>query len=223
MTPPTTSPPAFNPFADTATTDDGFVEVYLPSGAPLEVLNEAEAAYCQERCTAYTSQFRFENVSDLAILDQIIGFELIVHRLQKFVLRGTDFNGKKIDEKDLTDRAKSMSIEIRQLKKHLGIDKLQRDRSRGEGSLHLRWENLLQRAGTFGVMRDQQTAKAIELAFQAIALVDTHKNMNDDERTEFHMHTVDIVDWLDGIFRDEFNAIDAAYREGHQKMWVRNQ
>ena len=110
------------------------------------------------------------------------------------------------------------SNEIRQTKKMLGIDKKSRE---GEGQTVADYiENLRQRAKEFGVMRNDQAAKAIELFQELSAFIMLHDNTDDVERKEQHCNQEDIINWIREIAIPEFNEIDAKFRETSQKYWI---
>lgn len=225
------APAPFNPFAAVEPTveeaaDANFIFVDLPSGTPFPVLNEAEAEHLKRRVAEYLDQFQFNNVSDIAVLDAIVTNELIMFRDATWASRRQDYNGKPIDaatEAKLRQSVKELSAECRQLRKNVGIDKVARDRARGEGSIHQRWQNVCDRAERFGIHRNEQSAKAIELAMQGISLIDYFKNCTPDERDLLHMNEADIIEWFDTVFRPEFLALDEYFREHEQKLWVRDQ
>ncbi len=81
-------------------------------------------------------------------------------------------------------------------------------------------ENLRQRAKEFGVMRNDQAAKAIELFQELSAFITLHDNTDDVERKEQHCNQEDIIEWIREVAIPEFNEIDAKFRETSQKYWI---
>lgn len=202
---------------------DDEIIVTLPSGAPFPVLNEDEEQFLNDKMGMYTSTFKFENVSDLGELDRVITFELLVYRYGVWLGRRADYDGKPVDERDLRKDLKDASLELRQVKKALGIDKVTRDKERGEGSLHEYKQKLLQRAKQLGIHREHQLDFALELMNQTIGLLNRHKNATPEEQREFRCSESDLIDWMWTVMKPEFEAIDAHFRANTQRYWVQEQ
>lgn len=214
----------FEPFKTPAsmTTASGqeLFQVELPSGALIGVPTEEEAAHLTLTVERYQDQYALENVSDLAEVDRCLCLELQMHRNQVWLARRSDYDGKAVDENALQQRSKESSAEIRQIKKTLGIDKVARDRQTGRGSTHQYISDLLGRARRFGLMRNQQAAKSIELAMELISLVTVHRNANEKERRMLRCTEDDIIEWIETVFTPEFMAIDEYFREHDQSTYI---
>ncbi len=200
---------------------DGMVGVLLPSGAMFPVHQE-EVAYIQDRAKRYLDENHFSNVSDFQDVDRMLIMEMICFRWGTWISRQKDYWGDAVDEDKLQQSLKAHSVELRQLKKQLGIDKVARDRAKGEDSVPAYINNLLRRAKEFGVHRESQLAKALELFQELKALVTLHLNSDEVERAEMHTQLEDILDWLVNIAIPEFDRIDAHFRQNQQRMWVRS-
>lgn len=200
--------------------DEG-VQVTLPSGATFRVLTITEQEYMEERVRRYQDDNHFVNVSDIQDVDRMVILELFVHRWAIWLSFGKDYFNDPVNEKDLASQIASYSHEVRQLKKNLGVDKVARDRARGDDSWPKYHERLLQRAREFGYMRNAQFAKTIELFQQLIAILTLHDNCDDIERREQHVTQDDVFDWLRKIAIPEFEAIDADFIETQQRLWIR--
>jgi len=196
------------------------VEIKLPSGAVFPVHAE-EVAYVQDRAARYLGENHFTNISDIQDVDRMLIMEMICFRWGTWISRTKDYWGDPVDEDKLQQSLKAHSTELRQLKKQLGIDKVARDRAKGEDSVPAYINNLLRRAKEFGVHRQEQSAKAIELFQQLRALVTLHMNADEVERQEMHIQEHDILDWLLTIAFPEFEEIDAHFRKHQQQTWVR--
>lgn len=201
--------------------DDGMVSVVLPSGASFPVHKE-EVAYIKDRASRYLSENHFANVSDLQDVDRMLIMELICFRWGTWISRQKDYWGDVVDLDELQQSLKTHSQELRQLKKGLGIDKVSRDKARGEDSVPAYINNLLQRAKEFGVHREKQLDKGLELFNQLSALVTLHKNCTPDERQEMNVELEDIYDWLVSIAIPEYEAIDQHFRTHQQRVWIRS-
>lgn len=201
---------------------ENMVLVQLPSSAPFPV-HEEEVAYFQQRVHLYVTEFRFLNISDLQDVDRMTILELMVYRWGQWLTRGKDYFGDPVDLNETQKQFKEYSNELRQLKKLLGIDKLARDKAKGDDSVSAYIASLQRRAKEFGVMREAQLGKALELFQQMSALVTLHKNCDELERREQHITTDDLIEWLRDIAIPEFEQIDAYFRTHSQKMWIRSQ
>jgi hypothetical protein len=115
------------------------------------------------------------------------------------------------------------STELRQLKKQLGLDKATRDKEKGDDSIPNYLQNLLIRAREFGVMREKQLDKALELFQQLRALVTLYQNCDEVERRELNVTVDDLMEWMTTIAFPEFEAVDAYFREHQQRLWIRKQ
>jgi len=193
--------------------------VYLPTGSPFPALNHGEADYLTRLIEAYT-EMRFEHISDLAELDRLIQTELLAYRWGTWLGLGEDYEGKKLDPK-LEEKQQKASTEIRQIKAKLGIDKVARDRARGEGSVHQRMTSLLQRAKAFNLHRCNQVERALELQNELISLTQLHMNLKEhpDEQKEMRVTAEDLVEWVWTRLKPEFQEIDEHWRTHEQSIW----
>jgi hypothetical protein len=196
------------------------VQVRFPSGMSFPV-HEQEVDYITERARLYLAQNHFPNISDLQDVDRMLVLEMMVFRWGSWLSRQKDWWNDAIDDDKLQKALNAYSTELRQLKKQLGLDKATRDRERGEDSLASYIQSLQTRAREFGVMRESQLAKGLELFHQLKALVTLHLNCDEQERREMHLTQDDVFEWITEIAFPEFDEIDAYFRENVQKMWVR--
>lgn len=205
----------------TASSND-LVPVTLPSGGKFWVYRR-EATYLEDRVQRYQQDNAFTNVSDLQTLDMILTLELLCWRWANFISQQTDYHGDPIDEKEINASMKSHSTELRQLKSALGIDKVTRDKQRGEDSIAEYVKQLGIRAKAFGVMRERQHDAGMEMFHELMAKVELMDNANDAERKEFAVRPDDIFAWLREEAFPKFREIDEHFRENDQKTWVRRQ
>lgn len=202
--------------------DDDLKPVRTPSGGTFWVY-EREMNYYQDRAKRYLSDNHFQNVSDLQDLDRVLQGELMCWRWGIWLSQQKDYWGDPVDEQSLQKQIKENSTELRQLKSSLGIDKVTRDKQRGEDSVSKYIENLKIRAKEFGINREKMLDKGLELFQQMSALVTLHDNCTDDERREMHVTTEDLIEWLRSTAIPEFTAIDLYFREHTQRLWIRDQ
>lgn len=199
------------------------VGVSLPSGAPFEVIGDEEADYIEDLSQQYLSAFEFSNVSDVQDLDRVVAMEVQTYRWARYMARGVDYNGIRVDGVDLQKRIKEFSGEIRQLKKALGIDAATREKARGEGSLPAYLALLREKARVFGVHREHQLDRALELWHQLMSVVMVYNNaVDEDERRLIHHTAEDILSWVTDVAAPEFREIDEYFRSNSQKYWVQD-
>lgn len=201
--------------------EDG-LPVTLPSGVVFYVLTSSEVDYVKDRVKRYLTDNKFSNVADLQTLDQVITLETLVFRWSLWLSRQKDYWDDDIDEKSFRSSVNDYVGEIRQIKKSLGIDKVARDKAKGEDSVHEYLANLRERAMAFGVHRDNQTAKAIELFQQLKMLLTLSENCDAIEQREMHCTPDDVMEWIKTVAIPEFDQIDAYFRETNQRTWVRS-
>ena len=202
--------------------EDGLNPVMLPSGSKFFV-HKGEVQYFNDRVQRYQADNHFTNMSDLQDLDRLIVTELLVWRWGMWVSQKRDYWGDPIDENQWQKAIKDHSAEIRQLKKSLGLDKETRDKQKGEGSFEEYLKNLRMRAKEFGVMRNEQACKAIELFQQLKSLVILHNNCDEQERAEQHIRLEDLLDWIENTAIPEFDEIDEKFRQTSQRYWIAKQ
>lgn len=201
---------------------EGGFPVELPSGGTIYVLTDKEREWLESNIQRYFEDNHFKNVTDLLDIDKLVSFELLVFRWNLWLGRGEDYFGDDIVPKDLADTAKSLSIEIRQLKHQLGLDKLTRDRLTGDDSVSARWANILERAKEFGYKRNEEAAKAIESMHRVAALITYYENLDEHERRQFHMEIDDLIEVIKEEVA-EFRQIDDEFRANRQRYWIKSQ
>jgi hypothetical protein len=193
--------------------------VITPSGAEMKLLTEAEKANYEQVSKRYTSDNIFTNISDLQELDRILTMETLCYRWSQWLLEEKDYYGDPVNVADLKKNIEDYSKEVRLVKKALGIDKATREKDHGETVADY-INSLRLRAKEFGIVRNEQAVKAITLWQELIGIVTFHLNCSPDERDEFKAHEKDVIAWINSKM-DEFNEIDAKFRETSQKYWVR--
>jgi hypothetical protein len=199
------------------------LRVQLPSGAGFVVLTPEEKKYLEERVARYLHDNHFVNVSDYQDVDRLVTFELFVYRWSLWLSYGSDYFGDDIETRALSSQIEAYAQEVRLLKKNLGIDKPARDKARGDDSVVSYLSKLRERAREFGVMRNDQFDKALELFQQLHALIGFYDRCDEIERRENHATADDIFDWLRTVCLPEFDRIDDLFRKNQQKYWVRSQ
>lgn len=202
--------------------DEDLVPVKTPSGSMFWVYGR-ESKYWNDRVNKYLTDNHFTNIADLQVLDRIIMLELFCWRYGVWQSQQEDYWHEPVDEPQLGKQIKEASSELRLLTATLGIDKVSRDKVRGEDSVSRYIQNLGIRAEEFGVMREDQLAKALELFADMKSRVNLYDQCTPDERREMQCDWEHIMDWLRTVAVPEFDKIDEHFRKNKQKFWIRDQ
>jgi hypothetical protein len=198
---------------------DTSVVVEGASGAEFTVWNDDESEWFTNNLGRYLSEYEFGNVSDLQDLDRLLGLELLSYRYSSWMLKGVDYDGSIFDEKAVRDHKGKIDQEIRLVKASMGMDRKGRVSDEQQSTADF-IRSLLQRAREFGVHRDEQIAKALDLMSEVQKLVGLHDRSDEEERHQLQVEAEHIVDWLRTTAIPEYQAIDAAFRK-NQKLWIR--
>lgn len=197
------------------------MKVIGASGAEFEVLHEMEIDYWNSAREKYLDQFKFENISDLQDLDRVLVGEVLCFRWGSWLMRETDYDGRSIEE--LTDKLKKQKIEqekeTRILKEKMGLNRAHRQDSEQQ-SIAEYLQAILKRAKEFGVHRDEQIAKAIDLLMETFTQVGLYYRSDEEERAHLKVNPEDIMHWLWTVAKPEFDAIDEAFRK-NQVLWIK--
>lgn len=193
--------------------------VATPSGGSLPLQTAEEADWYEQRRDLYLSQNRLTNVSDLLDLDRLLQLEIMVHRWGQWMSQGFDYEGTLQDLTGLQKQIREYSKEIRDVKASLKIDKVSRDRERGE-SLADYTTRLLERAKIFGVHRNRQYEVAVNLLYELRSQVMMYDRCDDEERRELGLSLESIVEWIRDSVIVRWDEIDEEFRQ-NQKIWVR--
>lgn len=211
---------AKTPSADVSEHDDELKPIMLPSGGMFWAYDR-EVAYFNERVKKYLKDNHFSNMADLATLDQVLMLEMLVWRWTTWVSQQKDYWDEPINEAGTAKSIKEISGELRQLKTSLGIDKVSRDKQRGEDSVVKYIENLRLRAREFGINREKQLDVALELFNEVKARITLYFNCTPDERQELECTAEQLMEWLRDDVIPTYNKVDEHFRQNKQRLWVR--
>lgn len=196
------------------------VDVEGVSGARFSVMGQAEADWFESNLNRYLDEYKFDNIADLQDLDRLLGLELLSYRYASFLIRGTNYLGEVIDEKAIRDHKDKIDREIRQIKgDHMGMGRKGRMTSEQESTADY-LSDLLRRAREFGVHRDNQIAKAIDLLMEIKKLVGLHYRTDEEEQFQLGVSADQILQWINDVAVVEYEKIDAAFRK-NQRLWLR--
>lgn len=194
--------------------------VVSPTGSDFNLQTEGEANWYERQRNRYLADNRFTNVSDMEDLSRLLTLEIMVYRWTTWLTQGFDYIAGRINEGELKTNIKDYSVEIRQVKASLGIDRLTRERDKGE-SVGDYIATLTQRAKEFGVHRDDQYAKSVTYIWELISMIRTHDRCNDAERRELDLTVDSIIDWIRKTVMPEWDGLNDAFRK-NQKVWIKD-
>lgn len=196
------------------------ITVATPTGTTSPVMNQDEADFYNGQCHRYMSQFLFTNVADLADLSRVLFYELQMHRLSHWAATGTDYDGVPVDAGQTRRAIKEYGDALSKVKNDLGMTKAQRDKEKEQdtGAYLVR---LKQRAREFGIHRETQLRKALQLMNDLSYIVGSYDRSDQVERDKLGFSTEkDILDWIRETMLPEFIAVDDHFRQNHQRMWL---
>lgn len=194
--------------------------VSTPSGGQINLQTPEEADWYDQRRDQYLQQNMLPNVSDLLDLDRLLQLEVMVFRWGQWISQGFDYMQTLVDAQDLQKHIREYSREIRELKTALGIDKVTRDKEKGE-SVPDYLTTLLDRAKVFGYHRNKQYETAVTLMYQLRSMLLTYDRCDEIERNELDLSPDTIMDWIRTKMFSEWDALDQDFRD-NQKIWVRD-
>ncbi len=200
--------------------EDAFVVVEGASGTRFHLLNMEEGTWFELSLDRYTEQYHFENIADLQDLDRLLGLELLSYRYANWLLRESDYDGNPFDDKAVREHKDKVDKEIRGIKQHMGIGRKTRVESESQ-SVSDYLGDLLGRAAEFGIHRDEQNAKILNLFMELKKLVGLHERTDEEERKELGVSLDDILIWIVEVAIPEFDALDDHFRV-NQRMWIKD-
>lgn len=194
------------------------IKVKGVAGSEYKVFNKDEAKWFKENLKRYQEEYRFDNVSDLQDLDRLMVMELLAYRYGSWLSQGADYDGMIFDEKAVRDHKQKTDQEIRLHKASMGMARKARVESEQQSTGdYLR--NLLRRAEEFGVHRDAQIAKSIDVLMELKKLIGLHEKCDEEERKHLGVELEDIFEWIRDIAIPEYEKIDDAFRK-NQVLWI---
>lgn len=199
-------------------------KVRTTTGQDIELQTLAEQKFYVGARDKYMTENKFTVASDLRALDRLLLLETQFYRWQWQLAAGVDYDLAHLeaaDEAALRRSIKETAIQISQIQTDLGLTKAQRDKD-DEDSVGAYLVKLRQRAKEFGVHRERQLGRALELLNETFALAGAYKRSNAKERTKLGFESAeDIVDWLIEVAQPRYEEVDAHFRENTQKFWAR--
>lgn len=187
-----------------------------PSGSVMPLLSSAEVEFYNDKADKYQQDYGFTDASDLLELDRLLVLELMAFRWSFWLLQGgVDYDN--IPAMNLEKNLKEYSMEIRNMKTLLGIDKKNRDSNKAS-SLGEYLKHLLLRAEEFGIHRNEQIIAYFDGWNELVGKVTLYFNSTEEERIQFNNRDIDVLEWI--VEKDkEINKIDKAFLE-EQRYWI---
>jgi hypothetical protein len=197
------------------------VEVVTPAGQTIRVLGDIEKDFYVGTAKHYTDENEFTHASDLLDLDRLLFYELTIFRVTYWLAQGVDYDGFSIDPVKLQRNLRETADQLSKVKTDLGLTKSARDKAQAE-DVGTYIQELKQRAREFGVHRENQLGKGIELCKQLFSIVGAFERADAIERAKLGFEDeAAIIEWISQTMKPEFDAVDDYFRANHQRYWVR--
>lgn len=194
--------------------------VESPTGSPLHLQTEGEATWYEKQRDQYLQHNRFVNISDLEDLSRLLTLEIMSYRWTTWLTQGFDYLAGRVNENELKNAIKEYSTEIRLVKASLGIDRVTREKDKGE-TVGDYIAELLKRAKEFGVHRNNQYEKAVTLIWELVSMVQTYDRCDEQERRELDLSHEAIMDWIRTRLVNDWDTLNNEFRQ-QQKVWIGN-
>lgn len=199
------------------------------TGQTVRLLHDRERVFYEEARDRYLADYSFTLANDSRTLDRLLSLEVTSFRYQWYTLAGLDYDGTLLiakEESDYRRAIKEIQVQISDIQKDLGVSKAERDKASTADSVGSYITELLQRAKQFGLMRNQQADRSLELTHELFSMVGAFLRSNENERRKLGIETPDVIlEWIWDHMRPEFEEIDRAFRQDGpdaQKVWVRS-
>jgi hypothetical protein len=197
-------------------------KVKLASGKLLTVLNEAERDWFNRSRDDYLKQAKFTEHTDLMDLDRLLALELMIYRWTVWIAAGIDYDENATDDRELQRNIKLYSDQITKVKESMTLSKKARDDRAKAGNFADYLTDLKARAKEFGIHRETQLDKALELLNELFAVVSSFERSDNEEREKMGFpDEASVLAWIIETARPEYEAIDAHFRANQQRYWVR--
>lgn len=197
-------------------------KVKLVSGRIINVLTQAEKSWFESSRDLYLQQTRFTENTDKMDLDRLLSLELMVYRWTNHLASGLDYEDQAIDESSLQRDLKLYSDQITKVKESMGLTKKARDDKAKQGNFADYLTELKSRAKEFGLHREEQLDKALELFNELSAVVQSFDRADTEEREKMGFRDADeVLKWIRDTALPEYRAVDDYFRANQHRYWVR--
>lgn len=194
------------------------------SGQQLSLQTKTEQTFYQQARDKYLAENQFTAASDMRALDRLLLMEVQVFRWQWQLAAGVNYELEFLEPRDeaaLQKALKETGPMISALQNDLGLTKNQREKDKHD-SVGAYLTQLKISAKAFGVMREKQLGKAIELTKELFNVAGAYKRSNDKERSKLGFESAeDVVDWVLEVMKPQFDEVDEHFRQNDQRFWLR--
>jgi hypothetical protein len=195
--------------------------VQTPGAQIIHVLGAEEQGYYNSQSAKYQQEFAFTNVSDLADLDQLLFLETQMYRFSRWLGTGKDYDGIDVDINATRRALKETADLVGKVKSGLGMTKSQRDKETESVSSYI--VTLKQRAKEFGVHREKQLGRSLELINELFSIVGSFDRADQIEREKLgYPDEQAILDWIRTYMRPKYDEVDAYFRQHQQRNWLKD-
>ena len=199
--------------------------IKTPTGREISLLHRQEKNLYENAVAKYLDEYTFTAANDLRTLERLLLLEVQMHRAQWYLAAGMDYDGVDLDAKEETElrrTVKDVGAQITEIQRDLGVTKAQRDKQDID-SVGGYIKQLQQAAKAHGVKREKELGKAIELCKELFALCGAYQRSDEAERKKLGIDSPDdIVEWVLGYMKAEFDAVDEHFRQHEQRFWIRD-
>jgi hypothetical protein len=194
------------------------------SGQQLSLQTKTEQTFYQQARDKYLAENQFTAASDMRALDRLLLLEVQVFRWQWQLAAGVNYELEFLEPREeaaLQKALKETGPMISALQNDLGLTKNQREKDKHD-SVGAYLTQLKISAKAFGVMREKQLGKAIELTKELFNVAGAYKRSNDKERAKLGFESAeDVVDWVLEVMKPQFDEVDEHFRQNDQRFWLR--
>lgn len=198
--------------------------VYTLTSQVLDVLTAEEKSFYETAQIKYTTENTFTDASDMRSLERLLMLELLSFRYQGYLASGIGPDGNPnmpSEEANYHKHLKEMAVTISNIAKELGLLKAQKDKDKYD-TVGSYINDLLIRAKEFGVNRENQLDKALELTKELFGKCGAYSRANESERRIMGLDNADvIVDWINNSMKPQFDAVDEHFAQNQQRSWIR--
>lgn len=192
------------------------------AGQEIELQDPAEQTFYNQAQAKYLADNVFTVESDKRALDRLVFLETLMHRYQRFLAKGADYDGllTAASEESIRKAIRETTPMISTVQADLGLTKAQREKDQHE-SVGAYISKLQVAAKEHGVRREKQLTTALDLINRLFTLVGSYRRASEAERDKLELESAeDIIEWVETVMRPEYDAVDAYFREHKQRFWI---
>lgn len=188
----------------------------------IELQDPAEQTFYNEAQAKYLAENTFTASSDERTLDRLIFLETLMHRYQRFMAKGADYDGllTSTQEESIRKAIRETAPMISTIQGDLGLTKAQREKEEHE-SVSGYINRLKIAAKQHGVRREKQLTTSLDLMNRLFTLVGSYRRASEGERKKLDLESAeDIINWIETTMRPEYDAVDQYFRDHEQRFFI---